>query len=334
MEFDVLLVGYYGFGNLGDELLAESAISLLQSAGIPRGRIAMLSAVPQQTSIRLGIKAFNRWKITEVYGALKKSRSMLLGGGGLFQDSTSVKSCLYYWGITVIAKICGARPWAVGQSIGPLRSVLAQWLAKNAFASCLYRGVRDSKSLTWLHARGLSGEQSPDLVMGIEVKPVSEHGSVLLLNLRSGYGAMAENAAREAQSFAVQNQLLIRGIALAKEDEALLWEFKLKNILKLDELVLAETLEDFENAAIGSTYAIGMRLHFLILSLLAGLKCCAVPYDPKVNSLALEYNIPMVDLSGAGIAFSEAWRGAWSGGAREKLSEIFRRAVAAVSGEV
>lgn len=333
MEFDVLIVGYYGFGNLGDELLAESAVNLLQSAGIPRGRIAVLSAAPELTSKRLGIKAFNRWNITDIYGTLRESRTVLLGGGGLFQDSTSIKSCFYYWGVIAVAKICGTRPWAMGQSIGPLRSVISRWLAKSAFASCAYRGVRNSKSLEQLDAWGLTGELAPDLVMGLDVNNNFEREGTLLLNLRPGYGAMAENAAREAQRFADENKLRVRGIALAKEDEKLLKDFWLKNILKLDELILLETLDDFENAAAGSTFAIGMRLHFLILSMLMGLRCCAVPYDPKVNSLALEYNIPMISKSGSGIEFSKARCGAGSSGERGKLLEVFSRAISTVLGE-
>ena len=50
-EFRVALCGYYGFGNLGDELLAEALIAALERCGIKRGEMAMLSASPDRKSV-------------------------------------------------------------------------------------------------------------------------------------------------------------------------------------------------------------------------------------------------------------------------------------------
>lgn len=333
-EFDVTLAGYYGFGNLGDELLARSAVYFLQNAGISTERLAILSASPESSSKELGIRAFNRWNFLDVHKALKSSRSLLLGGGGLFQDSTSTKSCLYYCGLVTLAKICGARPWAVGQSIGPLRSRTARWLAKHAFASCVFRGVRDAKSLEQLCAWRLDGVRMPDLVMGLEVRRNAGHRGAMLLNLRPGYDSLAEYAADKARRFAQDSGLPVIGVALSEADERLLKSFASKNIIKLDELVLINTPQNFEAIAANAVCAVGMRLHFLILSLLSGMQVCAIPYDPKVNSLALEYNIPVVDENHAGIEFSDAQNGTVASGATEKLAGIFRRGVKAVLEEI
>ncbi|MEA3507846.1 MAG: hypothetical protein U9R40_02870, partial [Synergistota bacterium] len=88
-RFDVALCGYYGFGNLGDELLAEALVGLLVSSGLKRERITVLSADPEATASKLDVEASNRWKPLHVWRTLRRSRSLLLGGGGLLQDSTS-----------------------------------------------------------------------------------------------------------------------------------------------------------------------------------------------------------------------------------------------------
>ncbi|MFA7220163.1 MAG: polysaccharide pyruvyl transferase CsaB, partial [Synergistaceae bacterium] len=67
--YDVLLAGYYGFGNLGDELLAEACVRLLVSNGVPRERIAVLSADTEGTKKSLGVSAFDRWKLSEIHKA-------------------------------------------------------------------------------------------------------------------------------------------------------------------------------------------------------------------------------------------------------------------------
>jgi len=43
----------------------------------------------------------------------------------------------------------------------------------------------------------------------------------------------------------------------------------------------------------GAVLAVGMRFHFLVLTLLFGAKAVAVPYDPKVKSLAESWSIPV-----------------------------------------
>lgn len=336
-RFDVVLAGYYGFGNLGDELLAESAVALLQKNGIDRGRIAILSANPADTSKQMGIAAFDRWKLSEIIKVIKSSRSLLLGGGGLFQDATSARSSLYYWGLLSIARLCGTVPWAVGQSIGPLRSPLAIQLTKNAMTACVFRGVRDERSLEYLKLWRLAGRLSPDLVVGLEVKKALGTGRLLLLNLRPGYDALAEQAARAAQKAAEAEQRKIRCIALSKADEITIRHFIDKKVIKSlesNEIILTQTLRDFEKAAADCSHAIGMRLHFIILSFLSGLRISAVPYDPKVESFSLLYNIPVMDKNSGKITFSEPRSGEEDDGSdAETLLRLFRDGVADVLGE-
>ena len=102
-DLDVVLCGYYGFHNLGDDLLAESILMLLERCGIKKEKVGILSAAPAESEELLGITAVNRWRIGDVYRLLKRSRTLLLGGGGLFQDTTSIRSCLYYWGVVLLA---------------------------------------------------------------------------------------------------------------------------------------------------------------------------------------------------------------------------------------
>jgi len=129
-KYDVLLAGYYGFGNLGDELLAEACVKLLEDNGVSRDRIAVLSADPGKTRESLGTASYDRWKLGEIRRAMKDSNSMLLGGGGLFQDRTSLRSCFYYWSLIRMARISSVKCWAVGQSLGPFNTTLGPYFAK------------------------------------------------------------------------------------------------------------------------------------------------------------------------------------------------------------
>ena len=90
-KYDVLLLGYYGFGNLGDELLAEAAVSLLREAGVAQSRIAILSSAPADSEERFGVVSFNPRPHGEVTKASSDSPTLLLGGGGHFHDSTNLR---------------------------------------------------------------------------------------------------------------------------------------------------------------------------------------------------------------------------------------------------
>jgi len=131
-RYRAALAGYYGFGNLGDELLAEAAIATLLRCGVGRSDIVLMSAAPEESRQKFGVDSVNRWKISQVCRALRQSETLLLGGGGLFQDASSLRSCFYYWWLVRAACFFGAVPWALGHSVGPLSPRIGLGLTRDA----------------------------------------------------------------------------------------------------------------------------------------------------------------------------------------------------------
>lgn len=293
-KFDVALLGYYGFGNLGDELLLESIASILKESGIGSDKIAVLSASPEETSNRLGLAAYNRWKLSSITELLKSSRTLLLGGGGLFQDRTSVRSCFYYWLVIRLASMYGVKVWTVGQSVGPLDTTVGKWFAKNAFLHCSYRGVRDKRSSDILAKWGIPSEVSPDYVLAMRPAKRGGEGKEMLFNLRPGYRTLAAEVMQKALDYANNRGLTIVPIALSLEDSEELKYLFAENGQTFDKITLVKSLSEFENISKHACAAVGMRLHFLVLSLLSGLNVGAGVYDPKVASLCESFAIPDV----------------------------------------
>lgn len=329
--YDVLLAGYFGFGNLGDELLAEACVRLLENNGIPRERIAVLSADPESTNDTLGVSAFDRWKISEIRKALKNSKTMLFGGGGLFQDQTSLRSCMYYWSIIQMARFCSVKTWAMGQSLGPLNTALGSYFAKKAFSRCLYRNVRNRSSLGMLNNWGFFGTQSPDLVMSLKVNRDFERGDRLLLNLRTGYDKVSRLTVSSAIKTAEERNLRISAIAFADDDLKEFEKYVYKGTLKLDQITVVKNLTQFEDILVRSCCAIGMRLHFIILAFLAGLPARGAPYDPKVVSFCKEWDIPVVGSAGAD--FSSLTEAGILEEAADKVDGSFKEGLSIVLGE-
>lgn len=295
-EFDVLILGYYGFGNLGDELLAEASIVLLRGCGVPTERIAILSASPEKSAKKFGVRAFDRWKLSSVLKACSMSRTLLLGGGGLFQDSTSIRSCVYYFAIVLIAKMKGLKVWAEGQSVGPLRSFFARRLAAAALSMCSHISVRDESSFEVTSSLGLKASLIHDLVMSLAPEASGkEHKPIILFNVRPGYENLSRAAAEKCRKLAATNGWKVRGIALAEEDAREITKLQSLQCIDIQDIITVHTMAEFSEAAAGASGAVGMRLHFLVLCRLLGIPALASAYDPKVSGFCKRSGVAMME---------------------------------------
>jgi polysaccharide pyruvyl transferase CsaB len=295
--FDVLLAGYFGFGNLGDELIAEAAVKNLMSCGIPRERISILYNRSSESLTNLGISSFDRWKITDISRALDMSRSMLFAGGGLFQDTTSVRSCVYYWGLIWAARLKSVPAAAIGQSVGPLSGSFSKFLTKDALKKCEYIAVRDDASAEVASAMNIACEVLPDPVMSVEM-PENEGGENVLVNVRP----VADGDCGVARAMIEAVKILDAGganllyVAMSEEDARLMENLRESRSLPDCEIVTPRNAGEFFDIARRARAAIGMRLHFGILSMLCGLDVALAPYDPKVSSFARAWGLKLLKI--------------------------------------
>ena len=115
----VLLSGYYGFGNLGDEALLEVIVERM------RRRFRRPSSKCSQRRRRRRRRAITsastaRWDWRAMRAAIARADVVLSGGGGLLQNATSLRSLLYYAGILREAIRARRKTMVFAQSIGPL----------------------------------------------------------------------------------------------------------------------------------------------------------------------------------------------------------------------
>ncbi len=81
----VLLSGYYGFGNLGDELILKNIAALLRNTGFT-SIYAVSGDVPFSRTKHPDIEFVDRDDYAAIVETVKKVDLVVLGGGGLFQD--------------------------------------------------------------------------------------------------------------------------------------------------------------------------------------------------------------------------------------------------------
>lgn len=309
----IALLGYYGFGNLGDELLLRSCLEMFG-----RERIIVLSNSPEETSRTFGVEAVNRWSFREVLSAFRRSNALVLGGGGLFQDSTSLKSCVWYWGVVRLAGVLGCRVYALGQSVGPLKSRVSRYFAGNALKRCVKLHVRDEASRVLAESLGCRDVMlGADLVMTLSPShtktamtfPQQQEQKTLpqkpAMQLPTQQPTMPYKKVYESDYMLVNlrpcpelehyREIIAPhvdadsiGAALAEEDVNAL------EPLGLSRIVRVKTLDDARELWGGASCAVGMRLHFGGLSRMFRTPLALMPYDMKVSEFARTSGVPCI----------------------------------------
>lgn len=149
----IVISGYYGFGNRGDEAVLRGVLTALRRAGSVD--VTVLSGDPGATRTLHGVCAVDRYNPLAVWRAVRSADLVISGGGGLIQDRTSARSSLYYLGVIALAAAAGVPVYLYAQGVGPLRR---RWL-RRAVGVVLRRvagaGVRDEPSRELLKECGL-----------------------------------------------------------------------------------------------------------------------------------------------------------------------------------
>jgi len=304
----VLLSGYYGFGNLGDEALLEVFVTQMRRR-FPSSRVEVLSATPKLTSDAYRIEATPRWDWRAVRAAIARADVVLSGGGGLLQDATSFRSLLYYASILREAARARRKTMVFAQSVGPLDF----WgrLVVRFFCQRLDRAtLRDEASRRLLHrlVPSVPAERTADPVFLYDAPDDRsvlaaeglgpESGSYAVISVRKapgfrdGAAVLARAVDRLAQRHAIRSAFLPLGGAADAAVSTDVIRACASNPVLLPECSLAKAASIVRGASV----AIGMRLHALVLAARYGVPFLALAYDPKVSSLCDELEYPLQPL--------------------------------------
>ena len=147
---DVVLCGYYGFSNLGDDALLRNSV-LRAEKSFPEYSICALTANGKRDENRFGVRCVKR-KSLFALREIKKAKIFVFGGGTLLQDITSKRSLIYYLFLLRYAERNGTRCELWGNGIGPLRVSSLRFLTSRALRGCAYIGTRDDRSALFVRA--------------------------------------------------------------------------------------------------------------------------------------------------------------------------------------
>lgn len=307
----VLLSGYYGFGNVGDEAILASTVESLRARD-PGIEISVLSANPEDTAKTYGVEAYGRMSPREVVKGLLASDLVVFGGGSLLQDDTSFRSLLYYLSIIFASRTFGKPVAVYANGVGPIRSWVGRLLTKLALSSAKRITVRDPESEKLLRRIGVKRPVRVTADPAFLLTPctserrnqilasagIPEDKPIVWLALRPG---------KAPESF-YRSFVPVMGILRSKGYEPcfLVMQEQDAELVPLVNRWLSEASQDESRSVSGlnprealavlekAEFCIGMRLHTLILSARATVPFIGVEIDPKLGAFCRAAGCPVI----------------------------------------
>ncbi|MEM9003432.1 MAG: polysaccharide pyruvyl transferase CsaB [Cyanobacteria bacterium P01_F01_bin.86] len=291
----VVLCGYYGMGNGGDEALLASLLQMLPAHVVP----VVLSGNPSETSERYGVQAYPRKSLRGIWSALRGAEGFIWGGGSLMQDTTSVLNPLYYGGLMLVAQVMGLKTIAWAQGIGPLQRAWTHWLTSTLLKRCSGVTVRDRASAALTKHWQIDAWSAPDPVWALASDPVPGLSDFpaprVAVALRSHPGLTPKRLNQLAQAladFQIATQTGILLVPFQRSHDLAIAEQVQSSLKGPSKLLRVDSPSQLKGIFRGVEMAIAMRLHALIMAAAEGCRCFALSYDPKVTYVAEDLEIP------------------------------------------
>lgn len=324
----VLVSGYYGFGNLGDEAILEELTNELKRLISPT-QIVVLSNNPEQTKAAFGVEAVDRWKPANLLPLLSRAALFISGGGGLFQDTTGIKSTIFYGCQILMVRALGRKVCVYAQGLGPLKGDAARALARLSLQQANFVTVRDRDSQKLLEEWNISSLLTADPVWCLEQTEIPAIALDQITRLKAKPGLTVGLSLRTAGNFSdkqLDDLVAVMDRSLPLDTKLLLLPLQLEqDIEPLNSFAQqwqaqgrhAEVLHTGEIERPSQWLAIlsqldmlvGMRLHALIMSLKSGVPVVGLAYDPKVRHVLTQFQQPILNLTkdGEGSGTFKEW---------------------------
>lgn len=300
MNKNIVISGYYGSDNFGDEMILKVLIEKLKQFDV---NITVLSLNPEKTKTLHKVNAVNSFSMLKVISAIIKSDILISGGGSLLQDSTSVKSLFYYLFVIKIAEFFRKKVMIFAQGIGPIKNKFGEILCKKLLKKADCITVRDDKSLFLLRSWGINNANlvvdplfglnlagsNPTETIGIQLRDFKDLSEDFLIKLAKVVEQYFYN--KKIQIFSFQDKL--------DKEICIHFESLLKNINPnlQTEVIYNKTNDELINLMRDLKYMIAMRFHACLICAKYGIRTLALSYDYKVDKLAEDLKLPCVKIN-------------------------------------
>lgn len=313
----VIVTGFYGASNVGDELILRSISERIEAAD-PAAQVWVAAENPEHVERGHALQSFSRKSHATALHAARTASAVVLGGGGLWHDYTFERaggllglfespqiSIAGFAVLPLLARMLGARFHVAGLGIGPLEDPDAKRLIRFVSSHADSIMVRDAESMRLAMEICAEPErliQAPDVVYGLSLDPVAPRAEIVTLrsqgrrivglNLRpwdrAGDADYVEAVASALRSIARTEPLAVIGIPMQageRNDGAVLRRVSERLDDEVPVLLPRVSTSDDLLGLLGSLdVLVSMRLHACLLAHRLRKPVVGLAYDPKVRN--------------------------------------------------
>ena len=302
----ILVSGWAGAGNVGDELLVRAIVGRLRGLG---SEPVIASQDPVQTNALHDVDSI-RWGPRGL-GALGRIDGVCVGPGGILQDSSSLWSLPGHLAAALVAGRRGLPVASIGVGAEPLRRRSSRWLLRRALGG---RPVvtRDEASSAALRGAGLAVATGADVVFGLELPsrgraPTDE--IVVSVGGAVRAGLVSPASRRVEPPPLAEIAAAVDRLAAALDARVVLARFRgdrdaraaadLHERLSADSEVLSPDVDEHVHRVCGARLVVSSRYHPVVLAARAGVATIVVSNQAKVGSLVAQVDRPWVRSAGS-----------------------------------
>ncbi len=309
LHTDILLSGYYGYRNLGDDAILLQLCEKVKQ-NMPLARLTVLSKNPGETKKVCKCNAVFRFSPCAVFRALRSCTVLISGGGSLLQDRTSTRSFRYYSYLICKAKKLGKKVIFYANGIGPVSKESNRKKVRNICEAADCITLRDADSLEELRKLEVKNEnirvtadpiyamQGGDWEEGIAL--LQAHGvptekPIIGVSVRVAKGMETDYRAFASLCDCLCQKATVVFLVMQQGADARVAE-TIGSMMQSSSYMLATPYAPQEMMTmIGCMDAvISTRLHGLIFAACETVPMLGVVYDPKVEACLKALQMPSI----------------------------------------
>lgn len=299
----VLISGYYGSKNAGDEAMLAAMIQLFARLHAQL-HITVISADPKETAQRHGVEAIGWLDLPAIVSALRNSDLLISGGGSLLQNVTSGRSLYYYLSVIELARWLGTPVMLYAQGIGPVCGGLPRWLMRRILDGVDAITVRDKGSLVELQQLGVNRprmEVTADPVLAISRATLDSGEEILRAHKVNVHRPMVGISVREWRgleqyktAIAATADRIVADLGAAcvfipmqyPEDVSVAKAIAKQTSAPIDSVIVLDdhySTDELLSLVGNLDLLIAIRLHALIFAGVMRVPMIGLSYDPKID---------------------------------------------------
>lgn len=304
----ILISGYYGFDNFGDEAILGLLIDKLKDCDV-----TVLTNNPRKTFDTYGVHSVYTFSIEHVLKEVAYCDVLISGGGSLLQNITSNQSLWFYSSIIQFAQLMKKEVVIFAQGIGPIKGWFSTGLVKKLLKKCQYISVRDEKSLELLNKWKIKNVNLVcDPIYSLEVEQPNRTNKigVQLRTFETLTDELFDNIVKQINIRYYNREIEL--LSLQDEKDVGISQVFYNKLRKANPNIKVTIAKDLNNKEIINHISeydcmIGMRYHACLVAVKYGVKTMAIGYDPKVELLAKENSIPCLSMNSKNNNYTQAF---------------------------